>query len=204
MADIFEDLKQCRTWEEMTNLCKRIGDRLGMPVDPHILETVAVLNLLDIVTTASCGGHEDHGTFAPYIDIKAQDGQEAEQAEQKAWRESEQLREQGTSREAFGAARALVWPLQRQAQTYQLDIRTRLLGYLDAFYIQHSASVDQRLVLHYLGYQTRLESQGAGLQTGRTEEERAQKLKVYQEEMASFSAFLKERWSSQKHRSESK
>jgi len=199
MANFFEARKQCRTWDEMATLCQRVADRLGTPLDPHIFEIVVALNLLGIVTIASCEGHEDHGTHAPYIDIKAQDGQEAEQAEREAWQHSDQLRQQGASQEEFAAARALVWPLKKQAQAYQLEVRASLLRYLDAFYADRSASADQRLALQYHGYRTRLESQGAGLQEGRTEEERVHKLQEYQEEMASFSAFLKERWVSQEN-----
>ncbi len=191
MANFFEDCKQCQTWYEMMTLCKRVVDRLGMPIDPHIFEAVVALNLLNIVTIASCGGHEDHGTFAPYIDIKAQDGQEAEQAAREALKYSEQLREQGASEEEFVAAREKYWPLKRQAQAYQLALRSSLLEHLDAFYVQRAASADQRLALQYHVYSTRLESQGAGLQEGRSEEERVQKLREYQEEMASFAAFLK-------------
>lgn len=197
MATFFEARKHCHTWDEMATLCKRVVDKLGMPVDEDIFEMVVVCNLLGLVTAASCAGHDDHGTFAPYIDFHAPDGQDAEQAERDAWMHSEQLREQGASPEIFVAARGLVWPLQRQAQMYQLAIRSQLLEHFDAFYAQHSVSSDQRLALQYHKYSVRLESQGAGLQNGRTEEERVQKRKIYQEEMASFSAFLKQIWFSQ-------
>ncbi len=192
MANFFDDRKQCRTWDEMATLCKKVKDALGKPLDPQIFEMVVALNLLGIVTTASCAGHEDHGTYAPYIDIKARDGQEAEQAERAAWIDSDQIRKQGGSDEEFAAARALVWPLRNQAQSYQLEIRTTLLQYLDAFYTQRTVSADQRLALQYHDNSARLESQGAGLQMGRTEEARALKLQEYQAEMTRFSAFLKD------------
>lgn len=200
VADFFEERKQCRTWDEMAALCKRVVDRLGTPIDPSIFEAVVALNLLGIVTTASCGGHEDHGTFAPFIDIKAQEGWEVEQAEHDAWKDSEQLREQGASREAFVAAREKIWPLKRQAQSYQHVLRSSLLEYLDAFYAHRSVSADRRLALQYHGYRTRLESQGAGLQEGRKEEERAQKLCEYQEEIARFAVFLKDLWTNREHK----
>lgn len=191
MANFFEDVTHCHTWDEMAVLCKRVVDRLGMPIDPLIFEAVVALNLLGITTIASCEGHEDYGTYAPYIDVKAQGGQKAEQAEREAWQESEQLRQQGGSQEEFAAARERVWPLKRLAQSYQLEIRTTLLRYLDAFYAQRTVSADRRLALQYHKYTTRLESQGAGLQEGRTEEERARKLRDYQDEMTSFATFLK-------------
>src|SRR5579875_2263205 len=191
MANFFEDATHCHTWDEMAALCERVVDRLGTPIDPQIFEAIVAFNLLGITTTASCEGHEDHGTYTPYIDIKAQGGQEAEQAERDAWQQSEQLRQQGASQEEFAAARQRVWPLKRQAQVYQLEIRTTLLRYLDAFYAQRTVSADRRLALQYHVYTTRLESQGAGLQEGRTEEERGQKLRDYQDEMTSFAAFLK-------------
>jgi len=58
-------------WEEALRRIERTVDKLGHPVDLGIKETVVGLNLCGINTSGSCEGHEDHGTFAPYIDVHA-------------------------------------------------------------------------------------------------------------------------------------
>jgi len=49
----------------------RVADRLGMPLDEGIKETVAAFQLLDFNTQASCEGHLDHDLLTPWIDIGA-------------------------------------------------------------------------------------------------------------------------------------
>jgi hypothetical protein len=49
---------------------KKVTDRLGMPIDKNILETIAGLNLLGIPTSSSCGGHlksEEGNLGFPYF-----------------------------------------------------------------------------------------------------------------------------------------
>ncbi|HEY4033549.1 MAG TPA: hypothetical protein VGL94_06245 [Ktedonobacteraceae bacterium] len=56
-----------KQWDEIAERASRITDKLGMPIDQGILETVIVLNLLGITTKQSCEGHMDHGIPAPWI-----------------------------------------------------------------------------------------------------------------------------------------
>lgn len=48
-----------------------LRDGLGLPVDPGIRKTVALLNLLGHTTTASCEGHRgvSHGLLTPWVDV---------------------------------------------------------------------------------------------------------------------------------------
>src|SRR6266571_1101863 len=66
-------MRRKQEWQDLTDKVSRITDKLGKPVDPGILETVAALNALGIPTTASCEGHVDWGTEAPWIDIASND-----------------------------------------------------------------------------------------------------------------------------------
>src|SRR5260370_29918875 len=56
-------------WDELAKKFSRTTDRLGMPIDAGIFETVVVLNALGIHTMASCEGHLDHGLPCPWVDI---------------------------------------------------------------------------------------------------------------------------------------
>ena len=62
-----------KKWDEMSNRINRTIDGIGKYVDTNIKEPVIALNLLGIYTAASCEGHLDHGTFAPYIDVQAKE-----------------------------------------------------------------------------------------------------------------------------------
>lgn len=63
----------------------------------------------------------------------------------------------------------------------------RLHGYLSQFYAQYPVNVDCLLGFH--GY--RLRSAGAAFSALQTRSEQAQKLRAYQQEMTTFSTFLK-------------
>lgn len=61
------EVEKEQLWQDMAGRISRITDKLGMPIDPGIMDTVIVLNLLGIVTVQSCEGHIDHGIAAPWI-----------------------------------------------------------------------------------------------------------------------------------------
>lgn len=42
-------------------------DKLGMPVDKRMIETVTILKLLGLHTTMSCSGHMQRITGGPYV-----------------------------------------------------------------------------------------------------------------------------------------
>lgn len=64
-----------RTKQEQWSLAKeevkKITDKLGMPVDKKIIDTVTVLRLLGFHTTGSCGGHIRRTTRGPYVNIQS-------------------------------------------------------------------------------------------------------------------------------------
>lgn len=57
------------TWAEACTAVETFTDRLGMPVDAGIFETVVVLNLLGLQTFQSCEGHLDHGCAYPWVTL---------------------------------------------------------------------------------------------------------------------------------------
>ncbi len=56
-------------WQQKLKDLDKVVDGLGMGIDAGIKETVALLNLADVQTTASCEGHKNWGYPYPWIDI---------------------------------------------------------------------------------------------------------------------------------------
>lgn len=54
-------------YQEMSAYISNLTDKLGMPIDSGIFETVVVLNLLGLQTFQSCEGHMDHGCPYPWV-----------------------------------------------------------------------------------------------------------------------------------------
>jgi hypothetical protein len=60
--------EKVKRWEEMVEKISHLTDVLGQPMDKNIIEAVVGLNLLEIPTSLSCGGHtETDGINFPYI-----------------------------------------------------------------------------------------------------------------------------------------
>lgn len=183
--------KQC--WQEITDKVSRITDKLGKPVDPGILETIVALNALSIPTTASCEGHVDWGTGAPWVDIASNDPR-TNISIAKLSEEATQECKQGSKTAAeIEALFDEVDRARKAIKVLHIQERQKLLTYLAQFYEDRYVSYDCRLIIRPLGTvgKSRLESQGADCQDIAPLEIRAEKLKAYQEEMHTFTAFLK-------------
>jgi hypothetical protein len=75
---MIEEMQEQRlgAWEETLARFSRIVDGVGCPIDPGILETVVVFNLLSISTTMSCEGHPDRPETHPWVEIGVIDQEE--------------------------------------------------------------------------------------------------------------------------------
>ncbi len=192
-------------WNSLVEYFSRITDARGKPIDPEIFETVVVLNALDIPTIMSCGGHIDdgRGLLLPWIDIassaphfsdlqhkEARLVQESEQAHEEIRRlRGEQLKKaQQQAQTIYTELHAVQWDLR----VAQIEVRTKLAAYLAQFYECRVVPFDRRLVLEGRS-KTRLHNQGA-LDFYLTAPEEVQRARLYEyrEEMASFTAFLKQ------------
>src|SRR6266566_9584555 len=63
-------------WDNLVKQFCSISDRLGMPIDDEIFDTVIALNALGITTTMSCAGHitRDEGDIRyPWVDFSTSD-----------------------------------------------------------------------------------------------------------------------------------
>ena len=63
--DIFDNLSE--SWRKEATLVRLLRDKLGLPVDRKVRDTIVALRLLGFTTSASCGGHGDRVTTGPYV-----------------------------------------------------------------------------------------------------------------------------------------
>jgi hypothetical protein len=192
-------------WQEALAFWRTRADGLGMPLDKNILETVAVLNLLSVSTTSSCGGHPDRGILFPYVmlGVHTEEAYEANSREAKlfSWEYAKSSTEDVQS-QAEHERRALL----RHWRPLHWNNAFQLMPYLDAFYQSHRpVSPEHRLFVRPLlttGI-SMLQSFLAAQQQEAIEltcEEKLVCLARDQEEMAAFTAFLKARYFAQAER----
>lgn len=202
-------------WDTHVERFARVTDTLGKPIDSEIFELVVALNVLNISTMMSCGGHIDdgRGLLLPWVDIEPADPRlpDLKQTEQQLLYATKALhqkivlmreeREQGTAlqetqrrvRETSERLREVQW----QIRGLQAPLRVHLAEYLTLFYVERLVPFDRRLILSGLEH-TRLHNQGYldfHLQAPVAVQQ--MKLLEYREEMAAFATFLKHCYFSQ-------
>ncbi|EFH85042.1 hypothetical protein [Ktedonobacter racemifer] len=204
-------------WNALIDKFTKVTDRLGMPIDTDIFETVVALNALGITTTQSCGGHiDERGFLLPWVDIEMRNPTSRELHKQyiivsdevdKLQREVKGLREKQVDLSVIEEAQTRVNEkyeerhlLNIQIRMQQCAMRDRLVDCLSRFYEGRVVSFDRRLILHRLGNsRTRMENQGAhDFYLGAPLDIQQQKLAEYQEEMRDFTRFLKHIYFSQR------
>ena len=159
------DVGKEQLWRDVAGKMSRVTDKLGMTIDPGIMDTVVALNLLGIPTVQSCEGHIDHGIAAPWIFFTSPGIDDRPGQPQHIYEQNR----------------------QKHIQDQQ-----KMLSYLDTFYANIKVLHDRMLIVYRRTPGTSvLESQGARCQFFDSLEEKAEKLGEYQEEMYLFTAFLK-------------
>lgn len=172
----------------------QITDQLGMGIDPGIFESVVVFNALGFHTQQSCEGHLDHGKPAPWITFVTPEADIPKRQAARLFTQGEQA-EHTQSANSSDALYAEANRLRRQAEILHAEDKRRLLKYLAAFYTAYRPPYDRLLVVYERTPACSiLESQGASTLIGESSETRASKLREYQEEMRTFTAFLKRRF----------
>jgi hypothetical protein len=202
-----DSLTKEERWDNMTTLVASWTDGLGLPIDDGIKDTVIAVNLLDIPTTGSCEGHLHWGTNSPWVELDLSTSQELieeleankqlietarltlqEQHPDLSWDELYQMPVIEPLHKLFRERYKII--VKIEAET--LARVTPLLNSLAAFYETHSCSYDCKLTLVWYGSTwCRLESEGARWQNTKPDQERAEKLATYQQEMNAFTQFLK-------------
>ena len=188
-------LQKRKQWEDIAARFVRVIDGLGTKIDPGILETVIALNALGIETSASCEGHLDHGTGAPWIDIEVLSASEQSiHVAEMFTQANKAFEEQTLPEDAIDALFAEAHREQDRIKVIHLEQCKILMSYLAAFYAVRRIPYDRQLAMHPrdMSGRVRMESHGADFQSVAPLEMRAQKLAEYQEEMQAFTEFLKQ------------
>lgn len=180
--------------KKIRNDFEKVRDSLGKPIDEGILETVVLLNAVNISTLQSCQGHLDHGVAAPWIDISAE-----QTVEQKnLWKKYHELRtlidtksEEGTSMHEMRSLFEESNQIERLARKPILKVFEKVLELLSEFYGSKNVPLAQRLILTSLGTRGRIESQGGLIQETFDPQDKQKNLLTYQKEMQKFTTFLK-------------
>lgn len=182
------------SFEEITRSMGQITDQLGMGIDPGIFASVVVFNALGFHTQQSCEGHLDHGKPAPWITFVTPEADIPKRQAARLFAQGEQAEHaQGTNNSDTLYAEAN--RLRRQAEMLHAEAKHRLLEYLAVFYTAYRPPYDRLLVVYERTPACSiLESQGASILIGESSEARASKLQEYQEEMRTFTTFLKQRF----------
>ncbi len=171
-------------WRREQQEVDKIVDKLGKPVDPGIKESVVALRVLGLATQASCEGHVDHGTKAPWVNV----GPAIPQG----------LKDRLA--EARKKGKRLDTELEKEVREMRMKIleqQSRLIELLAEFYRDRNVPFERHLILKSYPNHARLLNQGAELQDLVPPEAREEKLKEFQEELAAFTQFLKQKFSSQ-------
>jgi len=177
-------------WESMIDEINSCTDALGLPIDQRIKETVIVINLLGFKTSQSCEGHLNWGCPFPWVEIAVMDEDLSalyEQNESLAKRISE-AKNQGDLEECQKLCQ------ERLAVANKIDLNRYnknigIQNLLEEFYREQATSYENMLILkpHKL---SRVEPLAGDFAQYLPEEQKAEKLQVFQKEMERFTDFL--------------
>jgi hypothetical protein len=189
-----EVTKKQQQWLDMEKEVHSWTDKLGMPIDLGIKDTVIVLNLLGFKTSASCQGHLDWGLPYPWIDFETTD-QEVKNLMEKQQSVYQKIQKNYPAGDYSSPDLANLYKeirtLNDEIQRVSLLKLISLKQLLDEFYSNHHTHPDRMIRIHQLNPTfLRLYSIGGDWQITRNDTEKVAKLKEYQEEMHELTNFL--------------
>jgi hypothetical protein len=177
MGDDLED-----NWQKVLSKTGELTDRLGMPVDEGIIETVVVLNLLGFTTTASCEGHLDRVTGGPYVIFESPEAVQLAKGARKINNKPGQVDPEYNR-------------LRNEASRHSMQLLQKLIPYLEEFYKGRDTTYVDRVIIYHadLGCAHNiLMCQGAKLAHAVDDKMSNKKaLIANQSEMNAFTEFLK-------------
>lgn len=167
-----------RKWQSVLAQVAGITDRLGMPVDKEIVETVAILQLFGFMTTSSCEGHADRITEGPFVILRSSAAFACEkQLMDIANRDSQEFAD-----------------LKNKLTCLSIAEQRKLSTLLKDFYASRKQySAGEMLTLRMIGRSDfRLNCQGSELAYAEDAHARAERLARNRMEMKAFTEWLKE------------
>jgi len=180
-------------WDEVTASMSKVTDKLGMPIDQGIFDTVVALNVLGISTSMSCEGHLNHGRAAPWIRFHAKGIDQLRAQAKEATNQCQRTKAECAPAEEIEKWASEAFRLSREANTTCFQEPKRVMDYLGVFYCDRHVPYDRQLLLKVDSFgNSTLTVHGEPFQPLQILEVRAQNLTKYQEEMQMFTAFLKQ------------
>jgi hypothetical protein len=181
-------------WRIMQQRFSKETDGTGTGMDTGIIEPVIGLSLLNINTVQSCEGHLDHGVAYPWIAVAAKPTPELEklhQAEKELYEPSPSY-----TPDKLRAERARIHKeITALAREPNLAEARKLSPLLEEYYSQHSTPQEQPLTVTFGPRgDGRLQPQGTEIQENNVPATKEQILMKFRQEMAAFSAFLKNKY----------
>ena len=172
--------KKHQQWLEAKRETSLIVDKLGLPVDKDIADTVTVLRLLGFKTTGSCSGHVLRNTSGPYVVFESP---RAIRYAALANRVENPSLDQAYKR------------FRKKAIYYSALEQQKLIIYLDAFYRDRPLDYPHHLLIQSmpLTYNS-LKCQGAEAAVAAPRKERKEILAKNQAEMKAFTEYLKQQY----------
>ncbi len=166
-----------KEWQKALKEAAQITDKLGMPIDKEILETVTILYLLGFMTTGSCGGHLDRINEGPFVILGSPKAIELE----KRLANVTDYDNQEYSR------------LKNEIAKLIITEQSRLLYLLRIFYSLRKPREGRMLTLRSIGYSNfRLNCHGSELAYSENARQRKLRLARNRAEMGAFTEWLKE------------
>jgi hypothetical protein len=196
--------EQC--YQEMYERVSTFTDKLGMPIDPGIFETVVALNLLGLHTFQSCEGHLDHGCPYPWVTIL--DEQRA-RTFNRMWLAVCELEEQAKASKtvtAYDCYLSADIQLRMLLATWEAEdlVFGRITGLLEAFYAEQERQTNPaRLLVKRLHPGTYRIEPGFSLVVKELPDDlKAAYLARGQAEMQAFTFSLKRQWQQSRNHEE--
>lgn len=202
--------------EEIRKDVKETCDRLGMPIDPGIEETVVMFKANGLPTSMSCEGHPDRGLIAPSITVSAPgEPDERYVGEREIIKEvaekynvTTEAVERAYNEEAWKEAMRKTSDIEETEEYKKWDEENKVLlekmhTLIDEFYQDREVEPDRKLKIiagagHFDVHNGREDYQSVIEKKQEfTEEEikeRAKKVLKYRDEMNDFTDFLKEKF----------
>lgn len=146
---------------------QRITDRLGMPIDRGIFDTVVTFNVLGINTAASCEGHLHRGYAAPWIDIEARETPELLEIQRRVQSLKRAIDTEPHTMPPTEKTEQLLQEyhaLRREARRPHLEEARKVMPLLDEFYRERRVPADRRLIIEIGSLGGRMRSQGSELE----------------------------------------
>lgn len=188
-----EKTRREEQWNKVQLECAKITDKLGLPIDKGILDTVVALKIFGINTTGSCEGHIGRGIAAPWVDVQAPQTEETKklgELAKQAWNMAKNAEKTGMADKELAPLYGRYHELTAKMRRPDLEEMQKVTHLLTQFYQDRLVNYDRMLTFH--GY--RLESQATPLQAINPTQEQEKKLLEYREEMQLFAEFLRKKY----------